>query len=188
LQGVEPLFQVHLDRPIRCLVAGSAGARVRSSATILGLAGVLCGLWTTQRDEYPVTVAAGHSVSQVILSPEEVLHPGFDRPDWAVVVTEEGLGKVRRLLQKMDASCTLYLAEGLGPVETRARVVLLDLQGGPRPLPPHEQTLAALAAALDHSGLLPLEALREAIRRQGTFVEGNLALVEVGLALSRKQA
>ncbi len=185
LRGVEPLFQAHLERPVRCLVAGSAGARVRSSATLLGLGGVLCGLWATQRDDYPVTVAAGHSVSQVILSPVEVLHTGFDRPDWAVVLTPEGLGKVRRLLQRMDRSCTLYLAKGLDPVETGARVVLLDLQGGPRPLPPHEQTLAALAAALDESHLYPLEALREAIRRQGTFVEENLSLVEAGLALPR---
>jgi hypothetical protein len=86
----------------------------------------------------------------------------------------------------MDRSCTLYLAEGLGPVETGARVIRLDLQGGPKPLPPHEQTLAALAAAVDHSGLYPLEALREAVRRQGSFVEPNLALVEVGLALPRR--
>jgi len=186
LQGVEPLFQVHLDRPVRCLVAGSAGARVRSSAAILALGGVLSGLWATQRDEYPVTVAAGHSISQVILSPEEVLHTGFDRPDWAVVLTPEGLGKVRHLLRRMDGSCTLYLAEGLGPVETGARMIRLDLQGGPKPLPPHEQTLAALAAAVDHSGLYPLEALREAVRRQGAFVETNLALVEVGLALPRR--
>ncbi|MGQ9456807.1 MAG: thiamine pyrophosphate-dependent enzyme [Anaerolineae bacterium] len=188
LQGVPPLFPVRLARPIRCLVAGSAGARVRSSATLLGLGGVLAGLWATQRDEYPVTVAAGHSISQVILSPEEVLYTGFDRPDWAVVLTPEGLSKVRHSLQKMDASCTLYLAEGLGPVETGAKVILLDLQGGPRPLPPHEQTLAALAAALDHSHLYPLEALREAIRLQGAFVETNLALVEMGLALPRREA
>lgn len=187
LQGVEPLSQVRLDRPIRCLVAGSAGARVRSSATLLGLGGVLSGLWVTQRDEYPVTVATGYSVSQVILSPQEVLHTGFERPDWAVVLTPEGLGKVRRILQKMDRSCTLYLAEGLGPVETAARVVLLDLRGGPRPLPPHEQTLAALAAALDDSRLYPLEALREAIRGQGAFVEANLALVEAGIALPRRE-
>lgn len=187
LQGLEPSFQVLLDRPVHCLVAGAAGARVRSTATLLGLGGVLSGLWATQRDEYPVTVASGHSVSQVILSPREVRYTGFERPDWAVVLTSEGLSKAAPLLERMERPQILYLASPLWPVRTGARVVLLDLQGGSRPLPPHEQTLAAVAAAVEHSGLYPLQALRQAIRRQGAFVEANLELVEVGLSLPTRE-
>lgn len=186
LQFVAPSHHHNLGAPVRCLLAGSAGARVRSTATLLGLGGVLSGLWATQRDEYPVTVAAGHSVSQVILSPQEILYTGFSHPDWALVLTAHGLRKSQHLLERMPPGGRLYLHADLWPVVTRAQVFLLDFAGSPRPLSEEKQALAGLAASLRHSDLYPLDALREAIHLQGAFAESNLALVEAGLQIPLK--
>jgi len=180
-QSIVSKFRHGSDGPVRCLLAGTAGGRVRSTATLFGLGGVLSGLWATQRDEYPVTVASGHSVSQVILSPQEIHYTGISQPDWAVVLTPDGLTRAAPLIARMNGEGRLYLREDLWPVETGAQVILLDLSRNH--LSGEKQALAGLAAALRHSELYPLEALREAIRLQGTFVESNLALVEMGANL-----
>jgi len=79
-------------------VAGKAGGKVRSNARTVAAAGVLSGLWATQRDDYPVTVKSGHSISEIILSPEEILYTGIERPDALIIVAEEGLNKVSHFL------------------------------------------------------------------------------------------
>jgi 2-oxoglutarate ferredoxin oxidoreductase subunit beta len=70
-RGLETRFTSDLKRRVSIVIAGSAGGKVRSAARLLGQAATLCGLWAAQRDEYPVTVGTGHSVSDVVLSPQE---------------------------------------------------------------------------------------------------------------------
>ena len=87
---------------------------------------MLSGLWASQRNEYPVTVKSGYSVSEVILSPEEILYTGISKPDFMVVLFPEGLGKVRSRIEKLSARDTLYINAKLLPVETCARKVILN--------------------------------------------------------------
>ena len=76
------------------VVAGTAGERVQSAAAILAQAAVLSGLHCIQKNDYPVTVGSGFSVSEVKLSPEPILYTGTDRPDAILVVSSDGLAKV----------------------------------------------------------------------------------------------
>jgi Pyruvate/2-oxoacid:ferredoxin oxidoreductase gamma subunit len=55
------------------VIAGSAGGKVRSTGRVLGEAAILSGLWAAQQDDYPVTVQTGHSISELIFSPREIL-------------------------------------------------------------------------------------------------------------------
>ena len=56
-----------------CVIAGSAGGKVRSAARVVGEAAILSGLWAAQQDDYPVTVQTGHSISELIFSPRPIL-------------------------------------------------------------------------------------------------------------------
>ena len=75
----------NLDEPLRLVVAGSAGGRIRSAARIVAQAAIRSGLWVTQRDDFPITVKAGHSLSQVVISPEEMPLTTVTEPDVLVI-------------------------------------------------------------------------------------------------------
>jgi 2-oxoglutarate ferredoxin oxidoreductase subunit beta len=73
------------------LIAGSAGQKIRSIATLLGAGGIMSGLHATQKDDYPITVRTGHSAAEVILSPEPVRYTGIEVPDVVLVLSQDGL-------------------------------------------------------------------------------------------------
>jgi Pyruvate/2-oxoacid:ferredoxin oxidoreductase gamma subunit len=154
---------------------------VRSSARLLGLAGMLCGLWAAQRDDYPVTVNTGHSVSEIVLSPKEIRYAGVARPDVLLVVSENGYKKVTHHLPHLTADDWLFVTSEFANVEAgAARKVVLDLGRVNR----KNIALAAIAAALKATGYLPVESLQEAARvgvRQD-IAEENLQAIVAGAA------
>jgi len=159
-QPLKPRFSATLGHPVRIVIAGSAGQKVVSSAAILGTAAVLSGLWATKRDDYPVTVMTGHSVSEVIVSPNEIFYTGIERPDILLALAPEGIMVAKRQLEALTPKSTLYIKRDLLPIETKARVVPLDLSRVPR----KEIAVAGIGAMLYHSDLLSQEALKEAAR------------------------
>ena len=178
---VETKFAANLNRKANIVIAGSAGGKVRSSARLLGLAGMLCGLWAAQRDDYPVTVNTGHSVSEIVLSPKEIRYAGVTRPDVLLVVSENGYKKVTHHLPRLTADDWLFVTSEFANVEAgAARKVVLDLGRVNR----KNIALAAIAAALKATGYLPVESLQEAARvgvRQD-IAEENLQAIVAGAA------
>jgi hypothetical protein len=51
------------------VILGSAGQRIITAGEILCLAGATAGLHATQKNDYPITVMRGHSVSEMIPPP-----------------------------------------------------------------------------------------------------------------------
>jgi 2-oxoglutarate/2-oxoacid ferredoxin oxidoreductase subunit beta len=159
-----PHFASDLDREFRFVIAGSAGGKVRSLARTLGEAALLSGLWAAQQDDYPVTVQTGHSISELIFSPREILFTGVARPDALALLSDEGLRMSGRYLEAMTAESWLFTTPAFAALETPARKVILDFEAaGVRDSKKHLALLMA-GAALRQLGLFPLEALEEAIR------------------------
>ncbi len=173
---IAPHFASTLAREFRFVIAGSAGGKVRSLARTLGEAALLSGLWAAQQDDYPVTVQTGHSISELIFSPREILFTGVIRPDALVLISEEGLRMSRRYLAALTGESWLFTTPAFAALETPARKVILDFDAaGVRDSKKHLALLLA-GAALRQLGLFPLEALEEAIRRgqRGPIAEANL--------------
>ena len=173
-----PAFSSDLDRPLSWVIAGAAGKRIGSAAGALARGGVLAGLWATQRNDYPVTVRTGFSLSEVILSPEEVLFTGTPSPDVVLDLFAEGHAKVAPRIRALGAHARVYRNAELPEVETAATVVTLDfsrLKGWERKK--DAWALLAVVAALRDTGAYPLEALREAAGEFGA------AAVDAGLDL-----
>jgi Pyruvate/2-oxoacid:ferredoxin oxidoreductase gamma subunit len=173
-----------LKRQVNIVIAGSAGGKVRSSARLLGQAATLCGLWAAQRDEYPVTVSTGHSVSDVVLSPQEVFYAGIHRPDVLIVLSESGYKKTTHYLSRLTPDDWLLVAPEFSALETSARKVTVDTTRAGR----RNTALAMVASAMHITGYVPVEALQTAARQgQRTEVaEENLRAIEIGVASARQ--
>ncbi|HEX6140783.1 MAG TPA: 2-oxoacid:acceptor oxidoreductase family protein, partial [Candidatus Limnocylindria bacterium] len=181
--GIAVQQAASMAHPVSMVVAGSAGGKVRSAARLVAEAAIRSGLWATQRDDYPVTVQSGHSLAELVLSPEEMPLLNVRVPDVLVLLSEDGLRRAAASLARMRPEGVVLTLPELGGIETPARVEVLDPAAAGIRLGKGELALAMLAAAVARLELLPAEALRDAAAG-GPYGEANLTAVEAGLALA----
>ena len=176
---IAKMYDSPLRGATRIVLAGSAGGKVKSAATLLATAAMRCGLWCTQRDDYPVTVMSGYSLSEVIMAPEEIRHTGVEKPDALLVISAEGLGQVRELPARMEPPDRVYVMPELAArVQTRAHATVFKMLG--KRASKKTLALTAVAAMLRDTGWIPLEALADAIRSESRaeITEEQLSAVE----------
>lgn len=184
-QPITPVFSSALARRYALAVAGSAGGKVRSSTRLAGRAAILSGLWAAQRDDYPITVKTGHSLSELILAPEPIQHADVTRPDALVVLTEDGRRKAARFLRHMTAADCVFAPPELADLETAAERVVLGPAALKSPVGRGEAALVWLTAAVQRLGLFPVAALEEAARQgPGGRAAEHLRAIRAGQALA----
>ena len=93
-------FESNITDRMGFVLAGSAGGGVQSAAKLLAQAGIMSGLYATMKGEYPVTVGTGFSVAEVILSRRPINYTGLEAPDVMIIVSIEGLQKVKDRITK----------------------------------------------------------------------------------------
>jgi pyruvate/2-oxoacid:ferredoxin oxidoreductase beta subunit/Pyruvate/2-oxoacid:ferredoxin oxidoreductase gamma subunit len=179
---IEPCCSSSLERPFRLVIAGSAGGKVRSAARLVAEAAMLSGLWAAQRDDYPITVKTGHSISELILAPREIDYTGITRPDALLAISEEGVAKAGRQLAAMGPEDRVFALPALSGVKTRARVTIVDPARSTVKIGGGRLVLYCAALALRELGLLPLEALEAAARRNAEYADENLETIRAALA------
>jgi pyruvate/2-oxoacid:ferredoxin oxidoreductase beta subunit len=175
-------FTSPLTAPCSLLVAGSAGAKVRSAARLVGEAAIRSGLWVTQRDDYPVTVKTGHSISEIVMAPNPQPPVGGAIPDLAVVTSEDGLRKVRGLLERMSPESRVVTLPEFSGIVTPAHLEVVDPALAPGRIPKASLALTLLTVATLRGGVLTAPALQAAAA--GPFAPENLAAIDGGLALA----
>jgi Pyruvate/2-oxoacid:ferredoxin oxidoreductase gamma subunit len=183
--SIQPSHSSALTKQTGIVIAGSAGQKIRSTATLFAEASIFAGLSATQKDDYPITVQTGHSVSEIIVSPERIDYTGIDSPDFLVVLSADGLTRVRARIEKLSAGCILYAEESLELPATKAQVRRFSFaELGKRVGRPYLAT-AALAALLEESGIFPREAFVTAIEsfQRGKIAELNLKAASAGAEL-----
>jgi Pyruvate/2-oxoacid:ferredoxin oxidoreductase gamma subunit len=145
---------------------------------------IASGLWAAQRNDYPVTVQSGHSVSELILSPEEIHYPGVTRPDALLIVSQDGRKKATRYLVAMREDDCVFVLPECADVETRARVISIDPRRASVRLAKTDVALAAVAAVVKYLDLLPRAALEAAVRQSGgAYVESSVRAIGAGCEL-----
>ncbi len=183
---IEVRYCNSVGRQTGIVIAGSAGQKTRSAATLFAQAAMFSGLNATQKDDYPITVMSGHSLSEVILSNERIDYTAIDAPDYFVVISEDGLKKTRARIEQLPETCTLYAEESLDLPETRARVVRLPWTATARKISRLSIAVVALATVLQDSGLFPVTALATAVSmaQRPEIAKTNLKAVEAGADLA----
>ncbi len=182
VKRVKATAAVRLDKRMHFVVAGSAGGRVRSAARLVATAAMRAGWWSAQRDDYPITVKSGHSVSEVIISPGEIHYSGIERPNVLVVVSEDGYGKAGPYLASMTPDDTVFVVADLPRPDTAAEVITIDPNQSDVRIAKAARALAMVAKAVQTSGVVPFELFEESAG-EGGFGEKNLELVAAGVGL-----
>lgn len=147
-----------LARPAGIVLAGTAGDHVQTAATLLARAAIRCGLHATQRNDNPVTQGSGFSVSEIVLSPDPILHTGIERPLAVAVVSDDGARElIRSGTFDRIGSRTRVFADAtvaLPPLPATVRRLPFRSEAGGR-----SAALAAVFALVAEEGLVPREAL-----------------------------
>jgi hypothetical protein len=144
----------------------------------VGEAAVRCGLWATQRDDYPVTVQTGHSVTELLLAPTPQPLAAVDVPQVVLVLSEDGRRRVGAMLRRLPPEATVVTVRDLVPIDTPAQVTVVGSTRADR----REPALAVLTTAVTRLGILPVEALRSAASA-GPHAEPDLAAIDGGASL-----
>ena len=182
---IQPKYDSYLDKRLGIVIAGAAGKKINSAATLFSRGAVLSGLWASQRNDYPVTVKSGHSVSEVILAPKEISYTGITRPEIMLLLFKEGLTEVRNQLAAMTEKDTVFINRDILPIQTEAKIIVLDFKHTGSWMNKKEYwAIIALAKLLCEMQIYPLEAFKEAVSARSEFAEDNLAAIEVGETLS----
>jgi pyruvate/2-oxoacid:ferredoxin oxidoreductase beta subunit/Pyruvate/2-oxoacid:ferredoxin oxidoreductase gamma subunit len=183
---IAPAFNSNVRRQTGLVIAGSAGQKVKSTATTFAQGAMFAGLSATQKDDYPITVMTGHSLAEIIVSPERIDYTGIDSPDFFILISEEGLKRTRGTIGKLAETCTLYADQSLELPETRAKVVRRPFLETAKKVDPLSVAVTAMAALLADTGLFPLDAFRAAVSKfqRREIAEVNLKALAAGAELA----
>lgn len=153
-----------LKKQTGIIIAGSAGQKIISTATILAKAAMHCGLEATQKDDYPITVMTGHSVAELILSPEKINYTAIDTADYVIIVSEDGLKRILPKLNKLSKNSIIFANDSLELPETNAKIVPIDfnkLQTKGRFV---SLAMIAIIILIEKMDLFPVKALKTTIK------------------------
>lgn len=162
---LSPQYGNSLTKKMGFVIAGTAGERVQFSAHLLVEAAVLSGLNATQKNDNPVTQGSGFSLSEVVLSPDEIYFTGIESPDFIIAVSEEGTRELESQgVFKRSGEETLVIADShLEIPKCKGRIVKVGLR---EKYSGSGASLGGILLALKMSGIMTMEAFRDSISRQ----------------------
>ncbi|MCP3928888.1 MAG: hypothetical protein GY705_07290 [Bacteroidetes bacterium] len=151
-----PIFESRIKKRTGIFLSGSAGGGVQSAARLFAQSGILAGLHTSMKGEYPITVGTGFSSAEVILSRGPIQYTGLESPDVIIAVSEEGLRKAKPRIQ----SDTRLILDNSLINNQLPNVIYGDFQ---RIVGKKGAIIMALAFWILDNQLMPLEAFSEAV-------------------------
>lgn len=181
-------FSHNLKNKVSIIIAGSAGERVISSSFLFAYSGILAGLFVTQKDDFPITVMTGYSVSEIILDQKEILYTEIDHPDYMLIISMNGYERVKNRIgpdTKIIADDTLGIDKLIPGKIKEGNFISLPILSSARKLDKNYAVLAGLSALLKYSGIFGEDAFRQAIQSKNkpAFVEKSLQALSAGQSL-----
>jgi pyruvate/2-oxoacid:ferredoxin oxidoreductase beta subunit/Pyruvate/2-oxoacid:ferredoxin oxidoreductase gamma subunit len=175
---IDARFQPPGSQRQEVTLLGSAGQRIITAGEILCLAGLTAGLNTTQKNEYNITVLRGPSISELILSPEEIDYTGIESPDVIVALDQEGVDRRRDIFDSLDSKTLILQATGVEVPAGKARIHQIDLKSQKIRKP--DWALAALGVLAKLGQIINSEMLEAAlaIRFKDKILAASLELVK----------
>lgn len=127
---ISPVVSNNLSAQIGIIIAGSAGEKVQSSAAMLCETALSCGLNTTQKNDNPVTQGTGFSLSEVILSPDEINYTGVDVASFVIIASEDGMKELtsQNILNRMNTETIFIADESINFNECGSKTVILPFR------------------------------------------------------------
>jgi len=160
---------------------GSAGQRIVTAGELLCLAGASAGCQATQKNDYPITVMKGHSISEVILSDSKVDYTGIEDPSVVIALASEGVNRRKKMFAALSPECIVIKAADVDLPETRASILEVDFKT--LKIKSQDWALASLAVLAGRGQTLSEEMLTEALK-----LRFNKKVFEMALAVIQKVA
>jgi pyruvate/2-oxoacid:ferredoxin oxidoreductase beta subunit/Pyruvate/2-oxoacid:ferredoxin oxidoreductase gamma subunit len=143
------------------VVLGRAGQRIITAGELLCLAGAAAGCHATQKNDYPITVMRGHSVSELILSDDEIDYTGIENPSVVIALAAEGVHRREKIFSELAPQGLVVKAVGVVVPPSRAAIMEIDFKA--LNIKPADWALAALAVLAGQNTVLTMEMLRAAL-------------------------
>lgn len=159
------------------VLLGKAGQRIVTAGEILCLAGISAGLQATQKNDYPITVLRGHSVSELVLSGMPIGYTGIQAPNVVFAFAEEGVLRRRAMFELLTGDCLVVRAKGVALPPCRAKQVEIDFKA--QKIKPQDWALAGLALIAKMNRIITPEMLSAAvaIKFKGKIQAAAMALI-----------
>lgn len=122
---------------------GNAGQRIITAGYILCIAAASAGWHSTQKNDYPITVKRGHSISDIVLSPDPVGFTGTIRPTVIIALGQEGVQRRAACIQTATRETLVVRAKGIDLPDTGASIEEINFE--PLNVKPQDRAVAALA-------------------------------------------
>ncbi len=158
------------------LLLGAAGQYINTAGEILCLAGLSGGLHATQKNDYPITVLRGHSVSEVVLDLQPVGYTGITNPAALLCVAPEGIARRKEIFTTLQPDTLVIKDSELVVPDTKAKVVEIDFSG--LKVKKSMRSLAALTVLACEGSLLTIKMLEAGIshRYHGKMYDEAMAV------------
>jgi len=163
------------------VLLGSAGQRIITAGELLCLAGTAAGCHATQKNDYPITVMKGHSVSEVILSDAPIAYTGIENPSVVIALAPEGVNRRKKMLAALSSDCQILKASGLLLPDTTASTIEIDFTANK--IKSSDWALAALAVLASKQTVLNVEMLAAALN-----VRFKQPVLEAAMAITQKMS
>ncbi len=162
-QYEEVSLRAQLGKELHLVVAGTAGERVQSAAGLLCRAALATGLFSTQKNDNPITQGTGFSLTEVCLSPQPIEYTGMESPDVIVIASGDGWKELlaNGTMTRCHGGTLILLDSEVEASPGAGRTVRLPLR---REANPKRAALAGLAAWMSMSSALPSAAWEAALR------------------------
>ncbi|MBW2589116.1 MAG: 2-oxoacid:acceptor oxidoreductase family protein [Deltaproteobacteria bacterium] len=155
------LIPLNTDRQ-EVIILGSAGQRIVTAGEILCLSGLSAGLNATQKNDYPITVLRGHSISEIVLSSEEIGFTGILNPDVIVVLSQEGVDRRINFFDTLnEETLILKVPEAKSP-SCKARIMHIDFKA--QGIKSQDRALASLSILAKLNKIISPEMLQSALK------------------------
>jgi pyruvate/2-oxoacid:ferredoxin oxidoreductase beta subunit/Pyruvate/2-oxoacid:ferredoxin oxidoreductase gamma subunit len=159
---IEPTCQRPRQGRQEVVLLGSAGQRIITAGELLCLAGASAGCHATQKNDYPITVMRGHSVSEIILSDTEIDFTGIEKPSVVIALAPEGVQRRLKWLTRLTAETFLVKPADLELPSCRAAIREIDFKAHKIRQP--DWALASLVFLSGQNRVLTRDMLKEALR------------------------
>ena len=126
IRRIDVHWQAPVSRRSEVLILGAAGQYINTVGEILALAGMSGGLHVTQKNDYPITVLRGYSISEIVLDCQPVDYTGLTRPSIIIAVAAEGINRRKSVFEDLEEDVIIIRDKDLELPPTKARIMDVD--------------------------------------------------------------
>jgi len=175
---IEKQFEPPLAGRQEVVILGSAGQRIITAGEILCLAGITAGQHASQKNDYPITVLRGHSVSELILSEEKIGYTGIQTPCAVIALAPEGVNCRLAMFRNIPPETIIIKNKDVDIPSCAGEIIETDFRA--YKIKPHDQALAALVLLAHRNTVISMDMLEAAlkIRFKGQVLQNVLKLVQ----------